>query len=103
MLFAPGITNLQAATNALRSMFDGNKDAVKDSYQQEDFTTDTGLKGHHVSYSERSEKAGVTEARSHSYVVQRQDGRCVTISYLTVAGADSDSVRQMIRKSLKLQ
>jgi len=104
MLFARGITDPQAATNAVRSMFDGDSDAVKDSYHQEDFTTDSGLKGWQISYSVRSDKNGsVTEARSHSYVVQRKDGRCVAISYLTTAKTDSDAVRQMIQKSLRLQ
>ena len=104
MLFAPGITDLQSATNAVRSMFDGDSDATKDSYRQEGFTTDSGLHGQHISYSERTEKDGsVTETRSHSFVMQRQDGRCVAISYLATASTDSDAVRQMIQKSLRLQ
>lgn len=104
LLFAPSVSDLQKATNAVRSRFDGDSDADKDSYHQESFTADGGLRGQHISYTERTQKDGsTTELRSHSYIVQRQDGRCVTISYLAPAETDSDSVRLMIQKSLKLQ
>jgi hypothetical protein len=103
MLFAPGIADMQAATNALRSRFDSDSDAVKDSYHQEGFTADGGLQGQHVSYIERTTKNGdATEISSHNFIAQRKDGRCVAISYLGSSGADSNTV-QMIQKSLKLQ
>jgi len=104
MLFAPGITDLQAATNTVRSMFDGDSGAVKDSYRQEGFTTDSGLQGQHISYSVQTTKNGsTTEARSHRFLVQRQDGRIVAISYIAIGKSDSEAVHQMIQKSLKLQ
>jgi hypothetical protein len=104
MLFAPKVSDMQAATNTVRSMFDGDSDTIKDSFHQEDFTADGGLHGQHISYSQRTEKDGnVTETQSYSFIVQRQDGRCVAISYIATASSDSDAIRQMIQKSLKLQ
>lgn len=104
MLFAPGISDLEAATNEVRSMFDGDSNAVKDSYHQDGFTTDSGLQGQHILYSTKTTTNGrMTESRSHSFIVQRQDGHFVAISYITVAGSDSDAVHQMIQKSLRLQ
>jgi hypothetical protein len=104
MLFAPHVTDMQAATKAVRAMFDHNPDAVKDSYHQEPFTTDSGLHGQHAFYSDRTEKDGnITELRSHNFIVQRADGRCVSISYLATAQSESDALEQMIEKSLRLQ
>jgi len=104
MLFAPRITDIQAATNAVRSMFDRNSDAVKDSYHQEPFATGSGLHGQHIFYSDQTKKDGsITELRNHNFIVQRADGRCVAISYLATTESDSDSVKQMIEKSLRLQ
>ena len=103
MLFAPSVSGIQTATNVLRKMFDGNSDAVKSSFHQEEFRTDSGLRGQYVSYAVRTEKDGnTTETRSHSFVIERQDGRCVAISYIAPAKMDSDAVCQMIQKSLKL-
>ena len=103
-LCAPAISDLQAASNRLRSIFDDNPDAVKDSFQEEGFTTDSGLQGQHISFSAQTTIHGsVTEMRSHNFIVQRQDGRFVAISFITTVRTDSDAVRQMIQKSLKLQ
>ncbi len=104
MLFAPTISDMQAATNAVRSMFDGNSDAVRDSFRQETFTADSGLSGQHISYVARTKKDGtVTEIRSNQYIVQRKDGRCIAISHIAITQTDADTVRQIVQKSLKLQ
>ena len=104
MLFAPDRSDLQKAASSLRATFDANAEAIKDSFRQEEFTTESGLRGLHLSYAQRSEKEGrVTETRSHNYMVTNRESRCVSISYLATAASDSETVHQMIRKSLKLQ
>lgn len=103
MLFAPNHSDLQKAASSLRSVFDANVEAVKDSFRQEEFATESGVRGVHLSYAQRSEKDGhVTEMHSHNYIVMNRAGRCVSISYLAPAANDSDAVHQMVRKSLRL-
>jgi hypothetical protein len=104
MLFAPDRSDLQRAASGLRSTFDANAEAVKDSFGQEEFAAESGVRGLHLSYAQRSEKDGhVTEMHSHNYIITNRAGRCLSISYLATAASDSDTVHQMIRKSLKLQ
>jgi hypothetical protein len=77
---------------------------VTDSFKQEDFTTDTGLSGVHVSYDLAVERSsGTRHARTHVYVVKNKKGCCVGVSYSTLAERDSEAVHQMIRKTLILQ
>jgi hypothetical protein len=104
MLFAPNHSDIQNAASGLRSTFDASAEAVRDSFRQEEFAAESGLRGLHVSYAQRSGKEGqATEMHSHNYIVTNRAGRCVSISYLATAASDSDVVHQMIRKSLKLQ
>jgi hypothetical protein len=104
MLFVPDLSDLQKATAGLRSIFETNEGAVRDSFRQEEFEAQSGLRGLHVSYAHRSEKEGeVTEIHSHNYIVTNRAGRCVSISYVATVSTDSDAVHQMIRKSLRLQ
>jgi hypothetical protein len=104
MLFAPDRSDLQKAASSLRSMFDGNAEAVRDSFRQEEFAAESGLRGLHVSYVQRSQKEGeVVEMHSHNYIVTNRAARCVSISYIAPARSDSDIVHQMVRKSLRLQ
>jgi len=104
MLFAPDRSDLQKAASSVRSMFDSNSEAVRDSFRQEEFAAESGLRGLHVSYVQRSQKAEQTvEMHSHNYIVTNRAGRCVAISYLAPATRDSDAVHQIVRKTLKLQ
>src|SRR5262249_13805766 len=93
----------QTAAIKLRASFEASPDADKASFRLEDFTTESGLTGVHLSYTARHQKNGVvTEMRSHNYIVKNKEGRCVAISYTAPASAEADSVNQMIRKTLKL-
>ena len=104
MIFDANRPDPQTAATKLRASFEANPDADKDSFRQEDFSTQSGLAGVHLSYSSRSQKDGkVTEMHSHNYIVKNKEGRCVAISYLAPARADADAVHQMIRGTLKLQ
>lgn len=101
MLFAPDRSDVEKAASGLRATFDADARAVKDSFRQEEFTTQSGLRGIHVSYTQRHEQQGrVTETRNHNYIVTNRKGRCVSISYIALARGDSETVHQMVRKSL---
>ena len=104
MLFAPDRSDLRQAASGLRSMFEANADAVKDSFEENEFAAESGLRGLHLSYTERSQSDGkMIEMHSHNYIVTNRVGRCVSISYITPATSDSGVVHQMIRKSLRVQ
>jgi len=104
MLFPPDRSDIAKASSAIRFAFDGNAEAVKDSFRQEPFSTESGVRGVQLSYAQRTEKDGrVTEMHSHNYVLTNHAGRCVSISYISTAANDSDTVQQLIRKSLKLK
>lgn len=101
MIFDANRPDPKAASSKLRASFESNSDSVKDSFLEEDFVTESGLKGVHLSYKSRSEKDGA-EMRSHNYIVQNREGRCVAISYITSKRVESDAVHEMIRKTLKV-
>jgi len=104
MLFASDRSDVPKAATSLRGAFDSNTEAVKDSFRQEEFTTESGLHGIHLSYAQRSPKSGdVIETRSHNYIITNRENRCVSISYIATATSDSDAVHQMVRKSLRLE
>jgi hypothetical protein len=104
MIFDANRPDPKTASSKLRAAFEANSDSAKDSFREEDFVTESGLKGVHLSYTSRPEKNGaVTQIRSHNYIVQNGEGRCVAISYLTTVRTESDGVHQMIQKTLKVQ
>ncbi|HSY20278.1 MAG TPA: hypothetical protein VK815_18175 [Candidatus Acidoferrales bacterium] len=75
-----------------------------DSFQQEDFIADSGVRGIRFSYESSDTKNGVaTRLRTHTYLFPNQQGHCVAILYITFADADSDAVHQMILKTLILE
>jgi len=104
MLFAPQFSDLESATNSLKERFELDTKTVKDSFLQKEFTATSGLEGLCLSYTDRTEKDGkVIDLRSYSYVVKNNQGRCVAVSYLATIQQDSNSVHQMILKSLRLE
>ena len=104
LVLPPDRSDPQVAVTGLRAVFDANTEAVKDSFKQEQFTTESGLQGIRVSYSQQSEKGGrVTESRSYNYIVHNLEGRGVDVNYIATAQSDSDAIHQMIRKTLRLK
>ena len=104
MLFAPQISDLQAAVASLKANPESASKILPGSVQQKEFTTSSKLVGLCLSYTERTEKDGsIVDLRSYSYVVKNNQGRCVAISYLATVQKDSDLVHQMILKSLRLE
>ena len=104
LVLPPDRSDPQVAVTGLRAAFDANPKAVKDSFKQEQFTTESGLQGVRVSYSQQSEKDGrATESRSYNYIVRNRESRGVGVNYIATAQSDSDAVHLMIRKTLRLQ
>lgn len=104
LILPPERSDPQVAVTGFRAAFDANPKAVKDSFRQEQFISESGLQGLRLSYSQQSEKDGqVTESRSYNYIVRNREGRGVGVNYIAIAKGDSDAVHQMIRQTLKLQ
>jgi len=79
-------------------------DVINGSFKQEEFTTDSGLKGMHVSYDLKLKAGGRSiPARNHIYIVNNRKGACVGIGYTTLVEKDTEGVHQMIRQTLRLQ
>ena len=96
MLYGSGFKDLKSAAVQLRESFETNPMAVKDSFRQEEFTTDSGLQGIHLSYT-------TGNMFSHSYIIKNGAGNCAGISIITSGGSEGDAALEMIRKTLKLQ
>jgi hypothetical protein len=95
---------LQSLIREKHSKLGSDPKTIKDSFQTKDFAAANGLNGVCVSYTERSEKDGKTiDLRSYSYLVKNNQGRCVAVSYIAAVQQDSDSIHQMILKSLRLE
>lgn len=93
----------QTAATGLRTGFDANPKAIKDSFKQESITVQSGAQVIYVTYSQSPEKEGGSESRSHNYIVKNREGRGVAINYITMARTDSDTAHKMIRQTLRLQ
>ena len=103
LLLTPDRSDPLTAVAGLRTVFDANPKAIKDSFKQESIALQSGVQVIYVTYSHQPEKAGGSESRSHNYIVKNREGRGVTINYITMASSDSEAVHQMIRETLKLE
>ena len=75
-----------------------------DTFQQEDFASDSGIRGIRFSYESSDTENGVaTKLRTHTYLFPNKQGHCVAILYITFADTDSAAVHQMILKTLILE
>jgi len=98
-----GFTDIERATDMLQERFTMTTKAMPDSFQREDFTSDSGLRGIHLSYSTWSLNGQTPDARSHSFVTQNRQGKCVSISYITSPDHESAAVLEAIRKTLRVE
>jgi hypothetical protein len=100
-------TDAQAGVALLRSQAAAMPGLWQDSFKQEDFTSDSGIRGIHLSYDcsdpAHPEHKVASKLRIHHYVFHNKVGRCVVIFHLTPADGDSDTVHQMILKTLILE
>jgi hypothetical protein len=99
--------DVQSGVAILRSQAAAMPGVWQDSFKQEDFTSDSGVRGIHLSYEcsdpRHPERKMESKLRTHNYVFPNRVGRCVSILYLTPADRDSDTVHQMILKTLILE
>ncbi len=104
VLLPPELGDLGTAAAGLLETFEADPNAVKGSFLQEPFVTDSALRGIHVRFRERLPlDGGVTETECHHYLVRNHSGRFVAINYQSGPHADPLAVDQMIRNSLRLQ
>jgi hypothetical protein len=103
-LFAADHSGIEIAADELRTNFNNNPLATKDTFKQEKFTAESGLQGLHVSYNAKSQKDGhLTDALIHDYVVKNLEGRCVSVNFIGIIGSESDAIHQKLMNSLRLQ
>jgi len=77
---------------------------VADSFQQEDFTTESGLRGIHLSYELKIEVQETRKKlRNHLYLIQNAQARTIGISFTALPSRDFEPIHQMIRKTLRLE
>lgn len=97
-------SSLESVAVQVREEYDSILSEDRHSLRREPFVTDTGLRGLHVSYVQRSVRDGrAAEVRCHHYVVTNRDGRVVDVAYLADARHDTNRAHEMIRQSLSLQ
>jgi hypothetical protein len=96
--------DLQSGVALLRSQGAAMPGVWQDSFKQEDFISDSGIRGIHLVYEcsdpRHPEHKMESKLRTHHYVFQNKVGRCVVIFHLTPADGDTGTVHQMILKTL---
>jgi hypothetical protein len=101
-LFLEDVTDIKKAADQLQSSFSSTGGAVPESFKQEDFTTDSGLPGIHLSYTAKA-TGTAPGMRSHSFITHNLTGKCVSISYITSPEVESAAVLEAIRKTLRVE
>jgi hypothetical protein len=96
-------TDIKKAADELQAAFSKTGKAIPDSFKQEDFSTDSGLPGIHISYTGRSKADGPPDMRSHSFVTHNMLGKCVSISYITSPEKESPALLEAIQKTLRVE
>ncbi len=97
-------TDVQSGVALLRSKATARSEVSQDSIKQENFVSDSGVRGIHFSYESSDPKQRMArKVRAHDYLFQNKEGRCVVIFYVTYADRDPDAVHQMILKTLTLE
>ena len=96
-------TDIQKAADQLQAAFSKTGKGIPDSFKQENFSTDSGLPGIHISYSGRSKADGPPDLRSHSFVTHNMLGKCVSISYITSPEQESPALLEAIQKTLRVE
>ena len=102
-LFLDDFTDIKKAADFLQSRFATTGKVVADSFKQEEFTTDSGLSGIHLSYTAVSKNSTTPDTRSHSFITQNMMGKCMSVSYITSPGAESAAVIKAICKTLRVE
>jgi hypothetical protein len=105
-----GLADTEAATAEVRAQFATNSRAIPSSWREEPFVSDSGAHGLCLSFIEQypvpNPKLGGTTIMTqavHDYILTNAQQRCVLLRYVTVAPDRSDTVRQMIQRTLRLE
>jgi len=102
-LYLDEFTDVKKAADFLQSRFASTSKVVADSFKQEDFTTDSGLSGVHLSYTAVSKNSSTPDERSHSFITQNMMGKCISVSYITSPSDESAAVIKAICKTLRVE
>ena len=103
LLLDEELTEVKAAAEKLQASLVMAGKAPVDAFNQEQFTTASGLAGVHLSYTGKSSKSDTPDVRSHHFITRNMHGRCVSISYMTSPSVESASVLESIRKTLRVE
>lgn len=97
-------SDAQTEVIALRSKVTAKPEVLQDSFEQEDFVSQSGVRGIHFSYGIAiTSQGGVAKFRADVYFFQNKKGHCVGISCLAPADRDFNGVHQMILNTLTLE
>jgi hypothetical protein len=103
LLLDEDITEIKAAAEKLQASLVAAGKAPADGFEQEQFTTESGLPGIYFSYTGKSSKSDTPEVRSHHLITHNMRGRCVSISYITSPELESGAIIAAIIKTLRVE
>jgi hypothetical protein len=102
-LLLEDFTEIKKAADFMQARFASNSKVVADSFKQEDFTSESGLIGIHLSYTAASKNSATPNDRSHRFITHNRKGQCVSVSYITSPAAEATEVLQAISKTLRVE
>lgn len=96
------LTDAKAAAEKLQASLVSAGKSPADAFQQQEFTTESGLPGVHFSYTGKSSQSD-TDVRSHHFITRNMRGRCISISYITSPEKESSALIAAIIKTLRVE
>jgi len=96
------LTDAKAAAEKLQTSLVTAGKATADAFQQQEFTTESGLPGVHFSYTGKSANSE-TLLTSHQFITRNMHGRCISISYITSSEQESSALIAAIMKTLRVE
>jgi hypothetical protein len=103
MVLDEDFTEAKAAAEKLQANLVASGAAPANEFNQQEFTTATGLAGVHFSYTSKSTKSDTAGVVSHHFITRNMLGRCVSISFITSTDVESAAVLESIRKTLRVE
>jgi hypothetical protein len=97
------LTDAKAAAEKLQASLVSAGKASADAFQQQDFTTESGLPGVHFSYTGKSANSDKPDVRSHRFITRNMHGRCISISYITSPEQESSALIAAIIMTLRVE
>jgi hypothetical protein len=97
------LTDAKAAAEKLQASLVAAGKAPADGFQQQEFTTESGLPGVHFSYTGKSSNSETPDVRSHHFITRNMHGRCISISYITSPQQESSALIAAIIKTLRVE